>query len=402
MSKNSDTLAHSDPSPVLKEGHQKSGTLQDTSTSYETTVLNNAPATKRKPAPHIVSKPKKQASKQATPKRTPKKSLQKTSPFLIRTESLNEDGEVVDGEGQWEDTYRGMPSWLSSLLIHLSLILILALLSVNNGGKQIVDLLAGTTDQVEIEPYDTFELALQPEEIQTVSEELESPESKLTETSELAPVLDEALLSASLDAEMEQNLFEKISSTGLDSSDLPRNSDQGKAEFFGINGEGSDFVFIIDCSDSMNRYGRWNQAVAELKRSINDLKPQQRFLILLYNSGYTAMNNEIKLVKSTDRQRKKAVRWLSSNFPNSWTYCAEALGEALKLKPSAVFLLSDGEFNDRNEVFGVLDRFNSKRKLKKSGMQQIPVHTVALGSHMGRFTMERIAQENNGIFKLIE
>ena len=225
---------------------------------------------------------------------------------------------------------------------------------------------------------------------------------RLMETTDLAPVLDDALLSASLDSEDQNNLFERISSEGIAESDLPRRVAGGGAKFFGVDGQGSDFVFIVDCSGSMADYGRWRQAVRELKKSVGDLKTSQRFLILLYNDGFIAMNDDARLVKSTKREQKKAFNWLTANVPNSWTFCAQALEKALTLRPDAIFLLSDGEFNDRQDVFFVLDSMNSRSKVRQYNRQQIPVHTIALGSHQGRFTMKRIADENSGLFRLVE
>ena len=198
----------------------------------------------------------------------------------------------------------------------------------------------------------------------------------------------------------DNELFESVASTGgINEVELPKKDAGGGAEFFGVKGDGSDFVFIVDCSGSMADFGRWDQAVKELRASMESLSNQQRFLILLYNDGFVAMNGDARLVNSTAEARKKALRWLRRNRPISLTYCADALEKALNLNPDAIFLLSDGEFNDRSDVFFVLESMNSKKKLTR---QQVPVHTVALGSHMGRYTMKRIADENAGIFKLVD
>ena len=56
--------------------------------------------------------------------------------------------------------YRGVPSLLTSLVFHLSLILILALVSVGNGGKKLVQLFATTSESVEIEELVSIEMVL--------------------------------------------------------------------------------------------------------------------------------------------------------------------------------------------------------------------------------------------------
>ncbi len=308
----------------------------------------------------------------------------------------------VSGDGGWQPRLRGVPSWLTSLIVHLSVILVLALVSISDGGRTVIAMLASADERVDIEPYTTFDMALDPVEIETLSEEMEVPSSQLMQPTDLAPVLENALLDASLSSESQDSFSESLATEGVPNSDLPRQENGGGAKFFGVGGNGRDFVFIVDCSGSMADYGRWHQAVRELKQSVNDLKEDQRFLILLYNDGFIAMNNDAKLVKSDSRSRKKAFKWLVNNRPDSWTFCAEALGKALSLKPDAVFLLSDGEFNDRQDVFFVLDTMNSKERLSPYEEQQIPVHTIALGSHFGRHTMKRIADENSGEFRLVD
>jgi hypothetical protein len=299
--------------------------------------------------------------------------------------------------------YGGVPSWLTSLVFHLSVVLILALVSVSDGGRKIMELVATAGEADEIEPFLAVDMALEPAEVEPLSERLAVPAAqKLLETSELDPILDNALLSAGFETEDQDSLFERISSAGLTEGEIPRRSADGGAKFFGVDGQGSNFIFIVDCSGSMADYGRWRQAVRELKKSIEHLKDDQRFLILLYNDGFVAMNDEVKLVKSTRRTQQKAFKWLSGNMPNSWTFCAQALAKALSLQPDAIFLLSDGEFNDRQDVFLVLDQMNSKTHSQEYRRQQIPIHTIALGSHQGRWTMKRIADENGGLFRLVE
>ena len=384
---------------------------RETATSYETAELgrfvekqskqatapaDQQPAKVRRSATQTTSRPSRPDPSKL---KRAKKSPGKTSPFAIRTGE--EDENDFEEEFTWESTYRGMPSWLTSLIIHLTIILSLALFSIQSGGSNIVSLLASETPTENVEDVDSFEFVLEPLEIEEAPEELESAQSKIAEATDLAPLLDEALLASNLDDVSSSDLFDSLSAQRSDEDNLAK-QEAGGAKFFGVEGEGADFVFIVDCSGSMSDYGRWRQAVGELKSSIRGMKTDQKFLILLYNNGYVAMNDDAKLVKSTKRQQDRAFRWLSRKIPNNWTFCAEALAKALRLEPDAIFLLSDGEFNDRDEVFTVLEALNTKNKLKIYGRSQIPVHTIALGSHVGRFTMKRIADENAGNFKLIE
>lgn len=374
----------------------------ETATSYETTELSpsvgknlqrpvSTPTTNRTPV-NAASR-----RKQAEIRRSKRSML---SPVAINVTDDNEQ-ELLDEDLGWESTYRGMPSWLTSLIIHLSIILLLALFSVKPAGSKIVSLFAAATESVDIENVESFEIVLDPADIETSPDEFEAAPAKISESPDLTTLLDDSLLETSFESVSSGDLFDSVDSSGSDQDSLT-NQNAGGAKFFGVEGSGADFIFIVDCSGSMADYGRWGQAKRELKSSIGELTSDQRFLILLYNNGYIAMNDEAELVESTERQQNRAIRWLSKKRPNNWTFCAEALAKALSLKPDAIFLLSDGEFNDREEVFTVLDALNSSKRLKLYGRSQVPVHTIALGSHLGRFTMKRIADENSGNFKLIE
>lgn len=377
---------------------ESSGSINDTSVQFDdTTELPSSVAqvATKKPEQRLATKQAKKIRHRSIRGRT-------RSAFAIQTEAAGQADEFSDpDESIWESTFRGMPSWLSSLILHLSLILLLALLTVGSDGRKIVDLLATASESVTIEPYTEFDIELNTEELESLADDSEFTDTTISESQDLSEMLDEAFLTADAPLDINSDLYDAVASESLE--DLkPSRPVKGAAQFFGVEGAGSDFVYIVDCSGSMAEYGRWTSAVRELKSSINNLKSDQRFLILLYNTGFVAMNNKAELVTSTQAERKRAVRWLSRNSPNHWTFCAQALGKALSLKPDAIFLLSDGEFDDRRDVFQVLDQLNSKRRLISSNEKQIPVHTVALGSHHGRFTMKRIADENSGEFKLVQ
>lgn len=383
---------------VLSDSEPKSAT-NETATSYETAEFNSkissARATGTPDKPNALAR---KTQKKKSPRRL--RAAKPISSIAIQTEQDSENEQLEDDAIAWKPTLRGIPSWLTSLIFHLTLIMALALMSFNNGGSKIVNLFAAPSDAVDIEEIDMVDVSLETVELESALDEVDAVDTKLTETTDLEPLLDEALLQASIDSQTNEGLLDGLSSQQLSKGDLP--SKNGGAQFFGVSGEGSDFVFIVDCSGSMADYGRWGQAVRELKKSIGEMKSNQKFLILLYNTGFVAMNDDAKLVEATERERQRAYRWLGRSFPNNWTFCAEALEKALSLEPHAIFLLSDGEFNDRQEVFEVLYARNRQRPVSTSGGKQVPIHTIALGSHLGRFTMKRIADENAGKFRLVE
>jgi hypothetical protein len=294
---------------------------------------------------------------------------------------------------------RGLPCWLVSLVAHLSLILLLSLISLRAAGPGIINLFADPIESSE--PFVTLDTVLdEPEDDWDANlKNLQQP--RLAEPLEVLPTVEESLTAA----------FDESMSEGLGQELLPAGGPDGEAsggkfadtgaEFFGVTGDGSRFIFIVDCSGSMSEFGRWDRAVRELKKSISELSVNQRFLILLYNNNYVSMNNPPDMVPATELERRTWMEWLDRNYPEGWTFCSQALSAALSLKPDAIFLLSDGEFTDRSRVFDVLKKQNKKGTSQRP-RRQIPIHTFALGSHKGTASMKWIAKQNNGIFTLVD
>ena len=82
-------------------------------------------------------------------------------------------------------------------------------------------------------------------------------------------------------------------------------------------------------------------------------------------------------------------------MPMGGTFPGQAVKIALSLSPDAVYLLSDGQFQDNTA--GMLQTWNPDRP--KRG--KISIHTIALGAFEGEGNMKFIADRNNGIFKAI-
>ena len=311
---------------------------------------------------------------------------------------VGEESEVLDDMPFWFEIYRSLPSWLSSLVFHLAIILTLALVSFSASKHGTIELSASSVDTNE--PILSLNVLLEPEDQLSEQEMLESKIQELQEPESVVPAIDHLLTTTTLESVELGDPFESISTTGVE-DEASRLRDKGFKEgtdFFGITGNGSNFVFIIDCSGSMAEYGRWRRAVNELKKSIEGLTSQQKFLIILYNDGHISMNDPPTMIPATPKSKRDALQWLAGNRPEGWTYCGDAMLNALLQQPDSIFLLSDGEFNDRRHVFDVLEKNNPKNNKQ---YKQIPVHTIALGSHQGKWTMKKIADDNNGIYTLI-
>ncbi|WP_169975993.1 vWA domain-containing protein [Tautonia rosea] len=157
-----------------------------------------------------------------------------------------------------------------------------------------------------------------------------------------------------------------------------------QTSFFGIRAKGSFFVFVVDCSGSMDDDLRIDRARQELRRCINSLRYPQRFLVIFFNNQSIPMAGGIPQSADT-KSKRAAMAWLNSIVPEGETDPRSSMKLALGLRPDAVFLLTDGEFPNGTETT-ILSR----------NPDRIPIHCIDLGGSRGTEQLRAIAEESGG------
>lgn len=180
-----------------------------------------------------------------------------------------------------------------------------------------------------------------------------------------------------------------------------------RGTFFGISATGHSFVYILDRSGSM-RGGRYRRAADELIRSVDALHATQRFYVFLFNNVATPMFDDPSPlpipILATVENKRRLVAWLDQAGPDGGTNPTEALRLSLKMGGSAIFLLSDGEFdtsrNDRGKILvpSTQDAFGV---VSASGANQ-PIHTIALESPSGATSLQRLSAMTSGEYRFVD
>jgi hypothetical protein len=135
----------------------------------------------------------------------------------------------------------------------------------------------------------------------------------------------------------------------------------GQTSFFGLHATGSKFVYVFDRSESMN-YQYYTQspasefgnipiraAKAELLASIYELSPKQQFSIIFYNHQprlYSPTDSPGRPVFATAENKQKLREQISELRGEGGTNHLLALQMAMRLHPDVIFLLTDGEAKD--------------------------------------------------------
>ncbi|MBX3434325.1 MAG: VWA domain-containing protein [Pirellulales bacterium] len=170
--------------------------------------------------------------------------------------------------------------------------------------------------------------------------------------------------------------------------------DMPQAEFFGLQIEGRRIVFILDNSGSMQG-GRLETVLAELRRCVDALTPQQEFYVIFYSDTIYPLfypQPAMQFVKPTDRNKQLLDDWLDTVELCLGDSVDEALAAAASIGPDTVFLLSDG-------------RIQSQKKLQyllAGETRRFAIHSIAVGlgrSTASRAKLELIAEANGGTFR---
>lgn len=165
---------------------------------------------------------------------------------------------------------------------------------------------------------------------------------------------------------------------------------------FGIQGEGSLFVYVFDRSDSMNGYeGRpLAAAKAELINSIHMLSSTQQFQVIFYNHDVTIFHPNPglspRLMFADEATKDLAERFIRGLPATGGTQHIPALRQALLLAPDVIFFLTDAE-----DPKLTARQLEDLRRINRGTV----IHAIEFGTGPfigGDNFLMRLARQNNG------
>lgn len=297
--------------------------------------------------------------------------------------------------------HRYAPS-LVSLIIHCAVVVLLGLITLASTDSRGTFLSGVFSEEAPalvngevVTQLDTPE----PPKMESPETNMSGGSSGLTEaiSSMSTPVSGEG--SSSLIAD-DEDLVSKILGDGGGGGlkELLEVSGSKSASFFGLSAKGKRFVFVIDSSTSM--WGpRWIDVRKELVRCVRKLEKDQYFFVICFDTGATSMYGaegvQNDFATAEEANFRKLEYWLSQHTLGPGTRASNSLLEAVRLKPDAIFLLTDGEFQDN--VLQTLRNGNRNRNKKR----KITVNTIGFHSEMGAPVLSQIASENYGQFRYV-
>ncbi len=174
-------------------------------------------------------------------------------------------------------------------------------------------------------------------------------------------------------------------------------------------GMGKNFVFIIDKSGSMSQDNRLGGAREALARTLEKLEPDENYYIYFFDDKTVGME-EGRLLKATPANISSTGRWVDSLSPRGYTNPRDALTGAFdKLKPSTIWLLSDGKFSsvkhvkrgNKTRLVSLPSVLKMIRKLNVA--ENVRINTIGFAASQSQVdaSLKDIAEENGGTYKFI-
>lgn len=352
-----------------------------------------------------------QAEKPAAAAKSSAKSATPTSaasPPAAKSASPAETPPAIDAPqpGLSASFWQRSSGFLTSVTVHLVAILLLALFNVAFDEEPTERVLMAAIDSGENDDLDIADLIIEDpldelEELEALPIQLDDP--GLAKFGEVTSAVTAAQVSDVGTMAMSDTLGEIGLLTGGEGDGYASAGDgKGGAAFFGVKAGGIKFVFMVDGSRSMARNG-WEFARQELIDAVDRLKPEQRFYVILFaDKDYRMFGPKSEsptLMAPTLENKAKLRRWLYNFELVLQTKPLSSVRFAFKLKPDAIYLLTDGQFSDGTESF--LKENNRREDAYDGIVPRVVVHTIGFSSTNGQNLLSRIAKDNGGTYRFV-
>lgn len=169
----------------------------------------------------------------------------------------------------------------------------------------------------------------------------------------------------------------------------------GHGKFFGLEAEGSTFVFVVDSSGSMRHpypapaRNRFNRVKMELVRTIGEMSADQKFFIIFFNSEMLPMPAN-HLIPAEPIYQQQYLNWMAQVPVGGDTEPEDALMLALYLQPDVIYFLTDGAF-----------AYRVTESVRRTNQRRVPIHTIGFGDNEGEEWLLKIAEESGGAYQFI-
>lgn len=166
-------------------------------------------------------------------------------------------------------------------------------------------------------------------------------------------------------------------------------SSGGPPMFMGLEGKGTNHVFIVDRSGSMGSRGikktRLRGAQDHMIKFISGMRADAAFSVLFYGSRLEKLPPADTLIPANATNRNMAISWINSKRTQGGTIPMPALEAAIKMKPDTIWFLADAQFPRHPDILSYVKKHKGN----------IRINCYAIDSYSGSI-MDQIAKETGG------
>lgn len=171
-----------------------------------------------------------------------------------------------------------------------------------------------------------------------------------------------------------------------------------KTTFFGVEGSGRSFVYVVDRSDSMNNFGSapLRFAKQEVLKSLQSLTEFNQFQVVFYNDSLAPMSGG--LIFAEDRNKRRAADFVRNMPGDGSTSHLPALKQGLAMRPEVLFFLTDAD----DPSLSMEQLFDIQKRTELSGTT---IHSIQFNmgpaSNDGSWIRD-LAEMNRGTYKYVD
>ena len=324
----------------------------------------------------------------------------------------------IEGFEYKPNPWKDAKAWLISSVFHTMAFLCLAFLwqPVRRGSGDLLDRPVGIAVFHATQKGERYELSdnSQGSNQKAPSEQnLEANSPASESNSSAAPPIDlseltKDLIGNSADSIAIGSALGKVGQGLSGTGDKQGNSGDGPggattATFMGLKGSGSNFVYVLDRSASMEEFqgAPIRFAKSELLKSISSLGQRNQFQIVFYNESPGSLSNGSaagKLLAANEINKEKAIRFIKAIKPSGGTEHIPGLKMGLSFSPDVLFFLTDAAEPSLTESQLIDIQNRAERSLTT-------IHTIQFNHgpapNDGTWIRE-LAERNRGTYRYID
>ncbi|TVQ53289.1 MAG: hypothetical protein EA377_08360 [Phycisphaerales bacterium] len=164
--------------------------------------------------------------------------------------------------------------------------------------------------------------------------------------------------------------------------------------YFGIEAEGSRFLYIVDRSGSMMFAQRMEIAMRELRESVESLPDYTSFQVIFFSSNLLEPDFQRGWARATAANIRRYLSWFDRVDPGGGTIPRPAflLAFEMRPRPDVIFFMTDGIIPDLSaeEINDINQRGD-----------RVVIHTIAFGDQGSEELLRRIARDSGGQYRYI-